>query len=242
MSNRLREKLIEQYAQHYTRINTSILPSSLRETTAQSLQLMYGELIAALLSGSRVADVGCGSGILLSWLTRQQGIVPVGVDSSPTQIEVARQGLHGVDVRCMDGLSFLQSHSETFGGIFCMDVLEHLPDEDDCLAWIEAVRQALTPNGFFVCRVPNAANLTASYSRYIDLTHQRSFTRTSLLQLLEAGGLQDCRAIPVQARHLTGRLRLNVEHLLHKLIFLICGSGLEYIFTSNVCMAGFKRE
>lgn len=242
MANRLYQILIERYGEHYARVNETITPFSIRTMTLQSWQLMYGQMVGSLPSGSRVLDVGCGTGRLLYWLSKQAGIIPIGIDSSPAQIEIAKQGLPGIELSCEDGLSYLQTHPDRFGGIFCTDVLEHVSDEDGCLAWIESVRLALCPNGFFVCRVPNGANLTASYARYIDLTHQRLFTKSSLLQLLEAGGLHDCRIIPVQAQHLTGRIRLNVEYFLHKLIFLICGRGLENVFTNNICMVGFKRE
>lgn len=243
MANRLQHILTERYAQQYAQVNATIVPSEIRKAALQTMQLMYGEFVASLPSGSKVLDVGCGSGILLQWLSKQSGIVPIGIDCSPTQIQAAKRGLPPeIELTCVDGLAYLQNYVEAFDGIFCMDVLEHLPDEDTCLAWIESALQALRSNGFFICRAPNAANLTASYSRYMDLTHQRMFTRTSLLQLLEAGGLRDCRVIPVQAGHLTGRVRLKGEHILHKLIFLVCGRGLESVFTSNVCMIGVKKE
>ena len=100
--------------------------------------------------------------------------------------------------------------------------------------------RALKPGGFFVARSPNAANLAACYSRYIDLTHERCFTSGTMLQLFEAAGLSDARILPIRSNHLTGRLRLRLEHAFHKVLFRFLGRGPESVFTSNVCAVGFK--
>jgi 2-polyprenyl-3-methyl-5-hydroxy-6-metoxy-1,4-benzoquinol methylase len=236
-----REVLIQQYIRHYSRINRSINPADLYLHNLASMQLMYGNLIASLPSGGKVLDLGCGTGILLSWLARQPGIVSVGVDSSGTQIESAKRNLPNIEITCADGLVYLRKHPEEFDGIFCTDMLEHIPDLDLCFDWLEAAREALRPGGFFFCRVPNAANLTGTYSRYMDLTHERCFTSASLLQLLEAGGFEKCRIIPIQAAHLSGRIRLVMEAFLHRAVFRICGRGLERVFTYNVCAVGFVK-
>jgi len=240
MSQR-RDLLIERYAEHYKRVSYSIDPHTIDPRHLQSMQLMYGDFVTGLPPGSKVLDLGCGTGFLLNWLSQQPGIVPVGVDSSVTQVEIAMQKLQGIEISCKDGLDYLREHPDTFSGIFCINVLEHIPGKDLCLEWVEAARAALYPGGFFLCSIPNAANLTGSYGRYIDLTHEQSFTTPSILQLLEAGGLQDCRIVPIRSTHLSGRLRLVVEALLHKILFRICGRGLEQVFTKDICAIGFRR-
>jgi 2-polyprenyl-3-methyl-5-hydroxy-6-metoxy-1,4-benzoquinol methylase len=238
--NNVHSLFLEQYTTFYQRVNNNIDPLALSAQDFQNIQLMYGSLIAALPVQSQVLDLGCGTGFLLNWLSKQPGIVPIGVDGSPSQVEVARRQLPETQVFCQDGLDYLREHPNTFAGIFCTDVLEHIPGKALCLEWVAAVVSALKPGGFFCCRVPNAANLTGSYCRYIDFTHERSFTSASLLQFLEVGGLSQCRILPIRAAHFSGRLRLQIEHLLHQLIFRICGQGKERIFTHNVCAVGFK--
>ena len=238
--SRLRDLLIEQYAHHYSRVNISVDPNRDRGRTWRDMKLMYGPLVESLSPGNAVLDLGCGTGILLDWLSSHPSITAIGVDSSPSQAESVRRMLPDVNISCQDGLEYLRDHSRSFAGIFCLDVLEHLHEDDACLDWVEAARLALVPGGFFVCRTPNAANLTGAYSRYMDLTHERVFTRTSLLQLLEAAGFQQCCVIPVQSSRLLGRLRLWVERSVHRLLFRICGRGLETVFTSNVIVVGFN--
>ena len=239
--SRLNRILVERYAEHYARVNPTITPVEVEKRHYRAMQRMYGELVALLPAGSRVLDLGCGTGILLQWLSNQPGIVATGVDSSLTQVRIAKQSLEGIVVSCEDGLDHLGKHPDTFAGIFCFDVLEHLKTEDLCLKWVEMSWSSIGSGGFFCCKVPNAASLTGSYSRYMDFTHRRLFTSTSLIQLLEAGGFRDNRLISIRAADLRGRLRLSMEALLHRIIFIICGHGFERSFSSNVCAVGFKR-
>ncbi len=239
--SRLHDTLIEQYAEHYQRVNAYVISEMPPVKYFKGMQLMYGDLISQVPHNGKVLDLGCGTGFLLSWLAAQKNIVPVGIDSSGSQVEIARSRLPTLEIICDDGLHYLHQNPDTFAGIFCTDVLEHIPGEDLCLTWVEAAWAALRPGGFFFCRVPNAANLTGTYSRYIDLTHQRSFTSPSLLQLLQAGGLQNCRIVPIREGHYSGKIRLMAESVLHRVIFRICGRDLERVFTSNVCAVGFRK-
>jgi 2-polyprenyl-3-methyl-5-hydroxy-6-metoxy-1,4-benzoquinol methylase len=237
---RLRDTLIERYAEHYAAANDQVDP---RRTSARELQgrsATLGSLLCGLPDPSRILDLGCGTGKLMYWLEQQPGIVPAGVDLSASQIEVARRGLPEFEIACENGLDYLRRYPNTFRGIFCMDLLEHIPDEDECLEWVETAREALLPGGFFCCRSPNAASLISNHSRYLDLTHVRCFTRTSMLALLDAAGLADCRVVPIRTGHALGHLRQRLDTLLHRLVFRLAGRPTETVFTSNICAVGFR--
>src|SRR5262249_3585721 len=148
----------------------------------------------------------------LHWLSRQSSILPVGAASSASQFAVANARLPHVEVEQAESFECLRARPGTFVGISYLDVLGRIPDHDAYLARVKAARAALRPGGFFAYRVPDAANLAGSYSRYVDFTHVRSSTRTSLLQLLEAAGLDDYRVAPIRAFHPGGRARLSIEH------------------------------
>ncbi|TKB09914.1 class I SAM-dependent methyltransferase [Desulforhopalus sp. IMCC35007] len=243
MQNQLRKILFEQYATHYRRANKDVEQISRKDE--DSFKIMYGQYLESLSQDSLVLDAGCGSGLLLQQLTKYTNIKPVGVDISKGQIDKARECLPNTELICSDALEYLKDHKKTFSGIFCTDVLEHLETIDHCLEFVRAMQSALIPGGFCIVRTPNAANLTSSYTRYMDLTHERSFTRTSLLQLLESGGLQELEVISEAAKHFTGTIRLFVERYFHKVLFMLCGRGLEYVFTKNVILLGYainKRE
>ncbi|MDQ3982843.1 MAG: class I SAM-dependent methyltransferase [Actinomycetota bacterium] len=234
-----RDQLIHDYARHYARVNEFVDPSVMSTRDLATMTLNYGFLLEPLRAGSKVLDVGCGTGILLRWLSEHGNVVPVGVDLSPTMVGFARSKLPGIEIACADALDFLRANEKTFDGIFCTDLLEHIPGVEECIAVAEAARAALRPGGFLYCRSPNAGSLTGSYGRYMDLTHERAFTSTSMLQLLDAAGFEKARVVPIRAPHAGGRARLAVEAALHRVVFRICGRGMERVFTSNVCAVGF---
>ena len=236
----LRERLISQYSEHYQRINKSIGAHDDASRRKATNDVLYGRLMTTVPASAKVLDLGCGTGIFLSWLVTHTHVEVVGVDQSAAQIELARQALPQCQLVCDDGLAFLQANPAAFGAIFCFDVLEHVPGNDLLLRWVESARQALRPGGFLVCRVPNAANLTSGYSRYIDLTHERIFTRGTLEQLLRAGGFDGVEHIPLVLPHVTGRMRQLAETALHRAVFLVCGRGRERAFTTNICSVGYR--
>ncbi len=238
--SRLRAVLIDRYADHYARGKASAVPQAMAAPLQRQLELTYGAVLAELPRGSRVLDLGCGTGYLLSWLNGHPHINVTGVDSSTSQIAIVREALPALEVRCEEALSYLRRHRGRFEAIFCLDVLEHIPD-DQLLELTEAAGAALVPGGCLVTKVPNAANLTGGQLRYIDLTHERSFTQLSLLQLYNAAGLCECRVVPLRAGDWRGRVRLLCERALHRTLFRICGDAREQVFTRTISMIGYAR-
>ncbi len=242
----------QKHSWHNTAINWSIItPTTLRINRTLDARSMKPPRIsgsrahfwfcaASFRPGARILDLGCGVGFLLNWLARRPGIVAVGVDASASQLEIARANLPNVEFSGEDWNTCGQIPNRSTG--FFADVLEHIPGTDLCIEWVQTARAALRPGGFFVCRRPNGANLTASYSRYIDLTHERIFTEVSILQLLEAGGLSGGRVLPIRAGSLGGRTRIAVEAGLHRMIYRLCGQGQVHHFTYNVFAVGYRSD
>ena len=238
--SQLREQLVDEYAGHFSRINASLDAHRMTAKDFRMHDRTFGVVFEGIPRPARVLDLGCGVGFLLNWLCRQPGVVPLGVDASPSQLEIARRSFPKLEITCSDGLEYLRANSDSFDGIFCTDVLEHIPGTTSCIEWVQAARDALRPGGFFVCRCPNAANLTASYCRYIDLTHERIFTEVSMLQLLDAGGLQGSRILPIRSGHWSGLARQSIERFVHRVVFRICGQSSAHEFTYNVCAVGHR--
>jgi len=135
---------------------------------------------------SAVLDVGCGMGFALESL-RQLGYLHLeGFDTDKNQVALAQKG--GLPVVWAENpLSFLAERAGSKDLILCLDVLEHVPKTGQ-LAFASAIRQALKPGGRVILTVPNASSALASRWRYIDFTHETSFTEHSIDFLLFNSG------------------------------------------------------
>jgi 2-polyprenyl-3-methyl-5-hydroxy-6-metoxy-1,4-benzoquinol methylase len=237
----LHEIATRQYTEHYARMNPTLDATQMPKRFYRNLELMYGPLVSRLAPGQAVADIGCGAGFLLHWLAEKPGLKTFGVDASAGQVALARRAAPNAEICCRDALSFLQSEPRRFGGLFCTDMLEHLETDEEVFALLQAAREAVEPGGFFICRVPNAAHILGSFSRYTDITHHRIFTSHSLRQAFAAAGFEDIRMIPHRSTSWLGKVRLGLEYLFHRMLFLFAGYTAADIYTQNVVAIGFKR-
>lgn len=134
-----------------------------------------------------VLDIACGSGQLLYFL-RQQGFTDlVGVDLDRTQVEIGRE--LGLDCRCATIQDFLAEGSKPFGVVAMLDILEHFTREE-LFPVMEAVAARMAPGGRLIVSVPNADSPHGLRSTYADITHEISFTPTSLSELMFCHGLR----------------------------------------------------
>lgn len=83
------------------------------------------------LRGARVADVGCGGGLLSEALARA-GADVVGIDMGLKVIEIARLHLHEsnlkVDYRKQSSAELAAAEPASFDAVCCMELIEHVPD------------------------------------------------------------------------------------------------------------------
>jgi SAM-dependent methyltransferase len=99
----------------------------------------------ALPPGTRVLDAGCGEGVLVDEYADRLRIV--GLDASYASDRVRR-----------GSLTALPYGSAEFDRALCLDVLEHLPFDEQPRALAELFR-VLTPGGRLLVSVPNLAHL-----------------------------------------------------------------------------------
>jgi 2-polyprenyl-3-methyl-5-hydroxy-6-metoxy-1,4-benzoquinol methylase len=236
----LHQMATRQYSEHYARMNPTLDADRMPQRTYRNMELMYGSIVDQLSRGQSVADLGCGAGFLLHWLAGREGLRLFGVDLSEDQAALARHAAPSAQIFSQDARAFLHGREVSFGGIFCTDMLEHVEGDDELFLLLSDIWKALEHGGFFVCRVPNAAHLLGSYSRYMDITHHRSFTSHSLRQALSATGFADVRFIPTRSSIWRGKLRLGLERLLHRALFLLGGYTMEDTFTQNVIAVALK--
>jgi len=99
------------------------------------------------LAGKRVADLGCGGGILAEALAAR-GATVVGVDLSAEVLAAARVHLSesglNVDYREIAPEGLASAEPASFDVVTCMELLEHIPDPG---AIVQACATLLKPGG-----------------------------------------------------------------------------------------------
>ena len=158
----------------------------------------YAKAYALIPPGSRVLDLGCGSGELASYLTARGDRV-WGADINPGAI--ARAAAHCVATRVADleitPLADLFP-GRRFDAIVYADVLEHVRDPWDLL---QQSRPLLVDGGVVVASIPNFAHAAVRLAvvsgsipyrqlGILDDTHVRFFTGKSVAALFEESGFR----------------------------------------------------
>jgi SAM-dependent methyltransferase len=113
---------------------------------------------AGVSAGTRVLDIGCGSGLALV-LAEQRGAVPAGIDISPGLLGVARERLPDADLRDGD-MESLPFPGEAFDAVLGVSVFQYAGDPRRALR--EAAR-VLRPGGRLVASlfgIPERSQLT----------------------------------------------------------------------------------
>jgi O-antigen chain-terminating methyltransferase len=142
-----------------------------------------------LFAAGPVLDVGCGRGEFLE-LCREAGIPARGIDTDAGMVSACRDG--GLDVEQADALAYLEKVADgTLGGIFCSQVIEHVPG-DALVALVRLAHAKLRPGAVLLCETPNPACLTVfSGAFYVDLTHVKPIHPEAARFVLEAAGFRD---------------------------------------------------
>ncbi|MFK8016830.1 MAG: bifunctional 2-polyprenyl-6-hydroxyphenol methylase/3-demethylubiquinol 3-O-methyltransferase UbiG [Gammaproteobacteria bacterium] len=125
----------------------------------------------APLREARVADIGCGGGLLSEAMTRR-GATVVGVDQARAALSVARQHAADseldIDYRETTAEDMAASSPGEFDIVTCLEMLEHVPDPASV---VRACHQLLKPGGraFFatINRNPKAYALAIIGAEYV---------------------------------------------------------------------------
>jgi SAM-dependent methyltransferase len=138
-------------------------------------------LHASLPPGGRVLDVGCGYGDMLA---ETRSAVRIGIDVNLDALRQAATRAAGARF-AMGAVESLPFKSNTFDGVICSEVLEHL-DEPATLA--QEIVRVTKPNGVYCITVPNEAITT--FGRFIlgkrpakSPAHKQQFTPRTIAGL-----------------------------------------------------------
>ncbi|SRR6266567_2268279 len=168
---------------------------------------------------SNIVDLGCGCGALVLFLQQTGYRNVLGVETSPSQVEFARQ-LGISSIVSGDLVPFLRnSAAEVFDVVVVFDVIEHFC-KNEVLEIMDQVYRVLRPGGRLIVHVPNAEGIFGSRIFWSDFTHEMAFTREGLRQLSCASGFTSVEFSE----------DLPVVHGIKSLIRRIVWAGLRSIF------------
>ncbi|PWU00164.1 MAG: hypothetical protein C5B51_25835 [Terriglobia bacterium] len=134
-----------------------------------------------------VLDIGCGRGEFLESM-RTAGAAARGIDLSAESVALCRQ--KGLEAERADLFGYLAAQPEgSLDGIFCAQVVEHLPPER-LPEMIRLAANCLARDGVIVIETPNPECLAIFASHfYLDPTHTRPVPYPLLVFYLEESGI-----------------------------------------------------
>ena len=133
-----------------------------------------------------IAEVACGHGSFLHWLKSRGYTNVTGVDSSPEQIEFARQ--MGVTVEQDDVNRWLARQPKNhFTAIVAIDLVEHI-SKDDFMELLHLAQAVLSPGGSLILRLPNGDSPFVGMNLFNDITHVWTYTPNALNSLSQMHG------------------------------------------------------
>lgn len=141
---------------------------------------------------AKIVDLGCGHGAIIYFAQKAGYRQITGIDGSPEQVAVARNlGIKGVqEGDLIQGLSNIKDGS--LDAVITFDVIEHFTREE-LMIFVDEVFRVLKPQAKWIIHTPNGESPFSGRIRYSDITHELSFTRISIAQLLFASGFTEVR-------------------------------------------------
>jgi len=103
------------------------------------------------LAGRRVADVGCGAGLLAEPLARLGALV-TGIDAAAENVEAARAHALGQGLEIDYRVGGVEALTGPYDLVTAMEVVEHVADVP---AFLAGLAGALAPDGVLVMSTPN---------------------------------------------------------------------------------------
>lgn len=155
------------------------------------------KIVRLIDRGSRVLEIGCATGYMTEYLTRELGCAVTAIEIDPEA--AARATARGVDVivGSIEDPAVQARVKGPYDVMIFSDVLEHLVDPS---AALQATVALLGPQGKVVASIPNIAHwsirarLLAGHFNYtdggiLDRGHVRFFTRATIAEMFASVGL-----------------------------------------------------
>ena len=134
--------------------------------------------------GTRVLDVGCGTGTLAARLV-DEGLRVVGIDESPEMIARAQAVYPDIEFCVQDALSM--DFTSEFDVVFSNAVFHWIPDH---AALLQRIRTALIPGGKLVCEFGGVGNVVRIQDAFERSLKRRGISYTSPFEFPESNAFK----------------------------------------------------
>jgi cyclopropane fatty-acyl-phospholipid synthase-like methyltransferase len=135
-----------------------------------------------------IAELACGHGSFLVWLSQLGFDQIVGVDSSHEQAEIAIQT--GATIEIADAIQWISQHpSSSLDIIVAIDFAEHI-SKDDFMELLSQSIRVLKNKGRLILRLPNGESPFVGSNLFNDITHLWTYTPNCLDTLAKMHGYQ----------------------------------------------------
>ncbi len=168
-------------------------------------QRRSGLLMGSLISGMKVLELGCGTGLLTREIVTKK-VLLTSIDISPDLMEIAKKNIIDSNVEfIIENACQMSFNDQTFNAVIGSSVLHHL-DIDSALSEIFRV---LKPGGHIVFTEPNMMNPQIAFQKNIkflkktigDSPDESAFFTWSVRKKLQKTGFTRIKVIPFDFLH-----------------------------------------
>ncbi len=143
--------------------------------------------------GETVLDLGCGGGGKFTAWAAEAGFDATGMDISKKAVDMARRGFPGGDFRMLNSDGSIPAEDQTFGAVWCSEVIEHILEVDN---FLKEIRRVMKPGGILILTTPyhgfikNLFIVLFKFHRHFNVSgsHIRFFDKASLAGCLKRTG------------------------------------------------------
>jgi ubiquinone/menaquinone biosynthesis C-methylase UbiE len=146
------DELFTKTVDNWARFYADPQPANLNSQNLVSRRQFALEMIEAKVpTGSKILDIGCGTGHLAGELMRR-GYQALGVDFSEGMVSYAREH-YGADRFQVGDIERIPFPDNSFDGIMCLGVMEYLSSDEPAL---REMWRVLKPGGWAVITTPSS--------------------------------------------------------------------------------------
>lgn len=152
--------------------------------------------LAPARANAHVADAGCGSGVIAAHLAKTAATV-IGIDSNPAAVAYGSQAFGTSRLRFLPGPFERLLDEGPFNQIYCLEVIEHLYEEQ-VIETLRVFREAAAPDAQLFLTTPNARSTWPLIAWSLDrlklvptldeAQHLTHFNRSTLGHVCESAG------------------------------------------------------